>query len=272
MARAERPDVVCCRSSRRRGSNCRVAVGAGRFLGLLARGRADTRVSACWCAATSPAPILPVHPGFRLRDRVASVRRGDLEVLTFTCPTAARISPRRCTFSRRSATTWPRRTRRATRAVVRRPERGADRLDLHPKERKPNAIGQRPDERALLQRVIDLGLTDVERALHPARRGCSPGGRPGATCASATSAGGSTTCWRRSCSVPPRHAPSVSASSARATTRRWSSSSPEGIRARRPKVVGLRRPPGDFQAERRRHLQSRGRPDGSAGLSLRTRP
>jgi exodeoxyribonuclease-3 len=40
-------------------------------------------------------------------------------------------------------------------------------LDLHPKERKPGAIGQRPDERALLQRVIDLGLTDVHRTLHP---------------------------------------------------------------------------------------------------------
>ena len=27
-------------------------------------------------------------------------------------------------------------------------------LDVHPKERKPNIIGQRPDERALLDRII----------------------------------------------------------------------------------------------------------------------
>ncbi|MBP1686137.1 MAG: exodeoxyribonuclease Xth [Deltaproteobacteria bacterium] len=39
--------------------------------------------------------------------------------------------------------------------------------DVHPKERKPNAIGQRPDERALLARLLGCGLIDVGRALDP---------------------------------------------------------------------------------------------------------
>jgi exodeoxyribonuclease-3 len=39
--------------------------------------------------------------------------------------------------------------------------------DVHPKERKPNAIGQRSDERALLESVIATGLTDIGRALDP---------------------------------------------------------------------------------------------------------
>jgi exodeoxyribonuclease III len=40
--------------------------------------------------------------------------------------------------------------------------------DVHPKERKPDAIGQRPDERALFERIIDNGgMTDMERALDP---------------------------------------------------------------------------------------------------------
>ncbi len=39
--------------------------------------------------------------------------------------------------------------------------------DVHPKERKPNAIGQRPDERALLERILARGLVDVGRALDP---------------------------------------------------------------------------------------------------------
>jgi exodeoxyribonuclease III len=39
--------------------------------------------------------------------------------------------------------------------------------DLHPKERKPGAIGQREDERALVERVLAHGLVDVARALHP---------------------------------------------------------------------------------------------------------
>jgi exodeoxyribonuclease-3 len=40
--------------------------------------------------------------------------------------------------------------------------------DVHPKERKPNAIGQRPDERMLYGRVLsEGGLTDMGRALDP---------------------------------------------------------------------------------------------------------
>jgi len=39
--------------------------------------------------------------------------------------------------------------------------------DVHPKERKPGAIGQRPDERQLLEQVLAHGLVDVQRALAP---------------------------------------------------------------------------------------------------------
>lgn len=41
--------------------------------------------------------------------------------------------------------------------------------DVHPKERKPDAIGQRPDERELFERVLaGGGMVDVGRALDPA--------------------------------------------------------------------------------------------------------
>ena len=39
--------------------------------------------------------------------------------------------------------------------------------DVHPKERKVNQIGTRPEERALLAGVLAGGLTDVGRALDP---------------------------------------------------------------------------------------------------------
>ena len=39
--------------------------------------------------------------------------------------------------------------------------------DVHPKERKPRAIGQLPEERALLERIIGRGLVDVGRELDP---------------------------------------------------------------------------------------------------------
>jgi exodeoxyribonuclease-3 len=41
-------------------------------------------------------------------------------------------------------------------------------MDVHPKERKPNAIGQRPDERDLFEQVIsETGMVDVGRSLDP---------------------------------------------------------------------------------------------------------
>jgi exodeoxyribonuclease-3 len=40
-------------------------------------------------------------------------------------------------------------------------------MDVHPKERKLNCIGQRPDERALIERILSRGLVDVHRTLEP---------------------------------------------------------------------------------------------------------
>ena len=40
-------------------------------------------------------------------------------------------------------------------------------MDVHPKERKPNIIGQRPDERALMQRILSHGLVDLHRRFEP---------------------------------------------------------------------------------------------------------
>jgi exodeoxyribonuclease III len=41
-------------------------------------------------------------------------------------------------------------------------------MDVHPKERKPASIGQLPEERAQLERIIAHGLVDVGRSLEPA--------------------------------------------------------------------------------------------------------
>ena len=40
-------------------------------------------------------------------------------------------------------------------------------MDVHPKERKPRAIGQLPEERALLESILANGLVDTSRELEP---------------------------------------------------------------------------------------------------------
>jgi len=44
-------------------------------------------------------------------------------------------------------------------------------IDVHPKERKPMIIGQRPDERALFEAMLANGLVDLGRALDPRNEG-----------------------------------------------------------------------------------------------------
>jgi exodeoxyribonuclease-3 len=39
--------------------------------------------------------------------------------------------------------------------------------DVHEKERKPRAIGQLPEERALIERILGRGLADLGRRLDP---------------------------------------------------------------------------------------------------------
>ena len=39
--------------------------------------------------------------------------------------------------------------------------------DVHPRERKPRAIGQLPEERALIERILSRGLVDLGRAVDP---------------------------------------------------------------------------------------------------------
>lgn len=44
-------------------------------------------------------------------------------------------------------------------------------IDVHPKERKPQSIGQRPEERRLFGALLDQGLVDVGRAVDPDNEG-----------------------------------------------------------------------------------------------------
>jgi exodeoxyribonuclease-3 len=39
--------------------------------------------------------------------------------------------------------------------------------DVHPKERKPRAIGQLPEERAIVERILSRGLVDLSRQFEP---------------------------------------------------------------------------------------------------------
>jgi exodeoxyribonuclease-3 len=109
-----------------------------------------------------------VHPAFDLEQRIVVADVKGFRIASVYVPNGGKDFPAKLQFLA-SLHQWVDESRSPDRVViicgdlnVAREER-----DVHPKERKPNQIGTRPEERARLQGLIDHGLVDVGRALDP---------------------------------------------------------------------------------------------------------
>jgi exodeoxyribonuclease-3 len=116
----------------------------------------------------SPARPEFVHPDFDYENRIVSVTAGGVTVASVYVPNGGKDFPAKMKFLEAMETYAGGFQSRQQPLVmmgdmnVARTER-----DVHPKERKPRAIGQLPEERALFERIIGHGLVDVGRALDP---------------------------------------------------------------------------------------------------------
>jgi exodeoxyribonuclease-3 len=119
-----------------------------------------------------PEPPVFAHPAFDHETRIVEATLGDLVVASVYVPNGGKDYAAKIAFVQ-AMIDYAEATRVAGRTLVicgdlniARTER-----DVHPKERKPNIIGQRPEERALFERLLGHGLVDVARALDPANDG-----------------------------------------------------------------------------------------------------
>src|SRR3954467_1543357 len=109
-----------------------------------------------------------VHPAFDYENRIVLVRLEALTVVSVYVPNGGKDFPAKVRFLD-ALEQFTADARSDARPIVicgdlniARTER-----DVHPKERKPALIGQLPEERAQLERIIAHGLVDVGRALEP---------------------------------------------------------------------------------------------------------
>ena len=176
------------------------ALRARRTITCTGTAAAATPASRCTCARdASPSEPAFAHPPFDLETRIVTAERRRPGVRLGLRPNGGKDFAAKMRFLTRAGGVDARSCTPTGRAArpVRRLQRRAHRLRRAPELAQADVIGQRPEERELFERMLADGLVDVGRALDPDNDGCSPGGRRGATCASATSAGGSTTCSRR---------------------------------------------------------------------------
>jgi exodeoxyribonuclease-3 len=165
----EKPDVACLQEIKAPAAQVPAALcemegywcywhGAGGYSGVGLHVR----------KATFPEAPAFSHPPFDLETRIVVAQLGSLSVASLYVPNGGRDFPAKMRFL--EALEGLAASFRATGAPivicgdlnVARTER-----DVHPKERKPRAIGQLPEERALIERILAEGLVDVGRALDP---------------------------------------------------------------------------------------------------------
>lgn len=106
------------------------------------------------------------HPDFDNETRIVQARAGDSVFASVYVPNGGKDYPAKLAFMR-SLIDYAR-SMRATQFVICGDMNVARTdMDVHPKERKPNIIGQRQEERDLLEEMIGQGLVDVARKLYP---------------------------------------------------------------------------------------------------------
>ena len=108
------------------------------------------------------------HPDFDQDCRIVAAEAEGLILASLYVPNGGRDFPGKMTFLERLRD-WAGALRRDGPQVVLAGDFNVARedRDIHPKERKPNQVGARPEERELLAAVLREGLVDVGRALDP---------------------------------------------------------------------------------------------------------
>ncbi len=109
-----------------------------------------------------------VHPPFDYETRIVTAQMADLVIASVYVPNGGKDFPAKMKFLAEMEA-YVRETHAAGARLVicgdiniTRTER-----DVHPKERNPALVGQRPEERDIFERILAQGLVDVGRALDP---------------------------------------------------------------------------------------------------------
>ena len=112
------------------------------------------------------------HPHFDRESRVVTADLSDIVVASMYVPNGGKDYPAKIGFMRQ-VIEWAGELIRGGRELLIAGDLNIARaeIDVHPRERKATKVGQRPEERALFQELLDTGLTDVGRAMDPDNAG-----------------------------------------------------------------------------------------------------
>jgi exodeoxyribonuclease III len=113
-------------------------------------------------------PPVYTHPDFDMENRMVTLQLENLTVASVYVPNGGKDFPAKMRFLE-ALKDWAGGFREGPSSVVLCGDLNVARteMDVHPKERKPKAIGQLPEERELLESILSEDLVDVGRAVDP---------------------------------------------------------------------------------------------------------
>lgn len=168
-AESERPDVICLQEIKAASSQLPAEVCELPGYWCYWHGeRAYSGVALLIRNDFSPAKPEFAHPPFDFENRIVIARVGPVTFASVYVPNGGKDFAAKLRFMENlAALAADYRTRGDALVLCGDMNVARTEKDVHPKERKPNAIGQLPEERALLERIIEQGLVDLGRALDP---------------------------------------------------------------------------------------------------------
>lgn len=112
------------------------------------------------------------HPAFDHETRIVTAEVGDLVMASVYVPNGGKDFAAKLAFLEKMRD-WAGEVRQQGKRLLLCGDLNVTRTDqdIHPKERKPGIIGQRPEERELFASLLAQGLVDVGRALDPDNEG-----------------------------------------------------------------------------------------------------
>jgi exodeoxyribonuclease-3 len=108
------------------------------------------------------------HPHFDMESRIVQAEHGNLVLASVYVPNGGKDYPAKLAFVR-NLIEWVRQLTADGRELILCGDMNIARaeMDVHPKERKPNAVGQRPEERELFAQLLGTHLVDLGRRFDP---------------------------------------------------------------------------------------------------------
>ncbi len=169
LSEAERPDIICLQEIKATPAQIPdVLVAAADYWCYWHGGGGYSGVALLIRRSFMAETPVFSHPAFDMEHRVAVADLGAILTASIYVPNGGKDYPAKLRFLE-GLTAWADETERAGRTLLLCGDLNValEERDVHPKERKLNQVGTRPEERELLGRLFRSSLVDVGRTLDP---------------------------------------------------------------------------------------------------------